>query len=183
MDDAVAGAQKQCAACLAEAAVRRQRITRLDELPTRRSGRWVMESGELRSYRGTLRHVSHVPVAVAARESILNVGRAGVYELPGWSGALHVEARPVGGVPIAWLARVELRERIGGEQFQAGIGRPPRSLKKQFQDAGVPMWDRTGPLVYSGGQLVFVPGLGLDARVIGLPGQPQVMLRWARSQR
>jgi len=34
-------------------------------------------------------------------------------------------------------------------------------------------------LVYSGGQLVFVPGLGLDARVIGLPEQPLVRLHWA----
>ena len=40
------------------------------------------------------------------------------------------------------------------------------------------MWERSGPLVYSGGQLVFVPGLGLDARVIGLSGQPLVRLRW-----
>jgi tRNA(Ile)-lysidine synthase len=42
----------------------------------------------------------------------------------------------------------------------------------------VPAWQRDGPLVYSGGQLVFVPGLGLDARVIGLPGQPQATLDW-----
>jgi tRNA(Ile)-lysidine synthase len=83
-----------------------------------------------------------------------------------------------GGVPLAWLAHLQLRERSGGEQFQSGLGRPPRSLKKQFQSAGLPAWERGGPLVYSGGQLVFVPGLGLDARVIGLPGQPQVQLSW-----
>jgi tRNA(Ile)-lysidine synthase len=85
-----------------------------------------------------------------------------------------------GGVPLAWLAQLELRERSGGEQFQAGIGRPPRSLKKQYQAQAVPAWERDGPLVYSGGQLVFVPGLGLDARVIGLPGQPLVQLSWER---
>jgi tRNA(Ile)-lysidine synthase len=73
---------------------------------------------------------------------------------------------------------VELKAREGAEKFQAGIGRPPRSLKKQFQAAGIAEWERDGPLVYSGGQLVFVPGLGLDARVIGLPGQPLVMLEW-----
>ncbi|TXC66113.1 hypothetical protein FSC37_09730 [Piscinibacter aquaticus] len=44
----------------------------------------------------------------------------------------------------------------------------------------MPAWERDGPLVYSGGQLVFVPGLGLDARVIGLPGQPLVQLSWER---
>jgi tRNA(Ile)-lysidine synthase len=42
----------------------------------------------------------------------------------------------------------------------------------------VPAWERDGPLLFSGGQLVYVPGLGLDARVIGLPGQAQVSLRW-----
>ena len=83
-----------------------------------------------------------------------------------------------GGVPLAWLAHLELRPREGGERFQAGVGRPPRSLKKQFQAAALPPWQRDGPLVYSGGQLVFVPGLGLDARVIGMPGQAQVTLLW-----
>jgi tRNA(Ile)-lysidine synthase len=86
-----------------------------------------------------------------------------------------------GGVPIAWLAALELRERSGGEQFKTGFGRPPRSLKKQFQASGVPVWERDGPLVWSGGQLVFVPGLGLDARVVGLPGQAMLNLRWERS--
>ena len=81
-------------------------------------------------------------------------------------------------MPLAWLAHLELKPREGGEHFQARVGRPPRSLKKQYQAAGVPAWNREGPLVYSGGQLVFVPGLGLDARVIGLPGQPQMQLRW-----
>ena len=41
----------------------------------------------------------------------------------------------------------------------------PRSLKKQYQAAGVAAWQREGPLLYAGEQLVFVPGLGLDARV------------------
>jgi tRNA(Ile)-lysidine synthase len=96
---------------------------------------------------------------------------------------MRVEHVREGGVPLAWLAHLELRKRSGGEQFQAGIGRPPRSLKKQFQDAGVPMWERAGPLVYSGGQLVFVPGLGLDSRVIGLPGQALAKLTWLPLER
>jgi len=110
----------------------------------------------------------------------VSVTRAGRYALPDWGGALRVVRVRDGGVPLAWLARLELRERRGGEQFQAGIGRPPRSLKKQYQAEAVPEWERDGPLVYSGGQLVFVPGLGLDARVIGLPGQALVQLSWER---
>ena len=104
--------------------------------------------------------------------------RSGDYKLPGWAGRLRVRRCQLGGVPLAWLAQLDVRNRVGGEQFQSGIGRPPRSLKKQYQAAAVAQWERTGPLFYSGGQLVFVPGLGLDARLLALPGQPQVTLRW-----
>lgn len=153
----------------------------LQELPTARSARWPTAGGELRLYRGVLifEAAAATPGATAAtRETMLSVTRAGRYDLPGWAGRLHVERTSGEGVPLAWLAHLELRPRLGAEQFQSGLGRPPRSLKKQFQNAGVPEWDRAGPLLYSGGQLVFVPGLGIDARMLGLPGQPLVRLRW-----
>lgn len=157
-------------------------IRLLAELPRARQGRWDGQGGSLRLFRGRLRWCEGHPAEVAAapRSSSLSVTRAGRYALPDWGGALRVVRVRDGGVPLAWLARLELRERRGGEQFQAGIGRPPRSLKKQYQAEAVPEWERDGPLVYSGGQLVFVPGLGLDARVIGLPGQALVQLSWER---
>lgn len=156
-------------------------ITRLgDELFGDGPASWPLAGGSLRRYRG---HLSwQGPCAAAAAvlhlESALSIRRAGTYHLPGWGGRLRAVRVKEGGVPLAWLAQIELRERSGGERFQAGIGRPARSLKKQFQAAELPAWQRDGPLVYSGGQLVFVPGLGIDARVIGLPGQPQVTLHW-----
>ena len=151
----------------------------LDELMRLRAGRWPAGHVELRLYRGLLTCEALAATTPRSREVALCVTGEGIYPLPGWGGALQVESVSEHGVPLAWLAQIELRVRVGGEQFQAGIGRPARSLKKQFQAAGVPAWQRAGPLVYSGGQLVFVPGLGLDARVIGLPGQPQVRLHWA----
>ena len=152
----------------------------MHELPAARSARWPIKGAELRLYRGLLicEPSATEADAVPARETLLSVRRAGAFSLPGWGGRLHVERVASAGVPLAWLAHIELRPRLGAEQFQSGIGRPPRSLKKQFQSAGVPEWDRAGPLIYSGGQLVYVPGLGLDARVLGLPGQPLVSLRW-----
>jgi tRNA(Ile)-lysidine synthase len=33
-------------------------------------------------------------------------------------------------------------------------------------------------LLYSAGRLVFVPGLGIDARVLAPPGDTQVALDW-----
>ena len=158
-------------------------VTRLmDELQRVRQGQWSQQGGSLRVYRGRLSWRPAPPPAppAPARADTLSVLRAGRHALPGWGGVLRVVRVREGGVPLAWLARLELRERAGGEQFQAGVGRPPRSLKKQYQALAVPAWERDGPLVYSGGQLVFVPGLGLDARVIGLPGQPLVQLSWER---
>ncbi len=151
----------------------------LAELPAARSASWPCHDGVLRHYRSVLTYrVPVAPQVAAQREAQLSVRRCGVYKLPGWEGHVHVRRTTHAGVPLAWLGQLELRERSGGEQFQAGLGRPPRSLKKQYQEAGVPPWCRTGPLFFSGGQLVFAPGLGVDARVWAMPGQPQVTLEW-----
>lgn len=157
----------------------------LDQLPTTGEGRWPVPGGQLRSHRGVLLWVGTVqdPVAAPARDrSALQcsvaIQRAGRYRLAGWGGELRITRVREGGVPFEWLARLELQPRQGGEQFQSGIGRPPRSLKKQYQTAGVPEWQRGGPLVYNHGQLVFVPGLGIDARVIAPPAQPQADIEW-----
>ena len=158
-------------------------VSRLQaELPGRGSASWPVPGGVLRRHRGALQFsalaVEAVPRPELVRESRLCIRRAGRFKLPGWGGELVARRVKEGGIPLAWLSQLELRPRTGGEQFQAELGRPPRSLKKQYQAAGLPAWLREGPIVYSGGQLMFVPGLGVDARVIGLPGQPQLLLDW-----
>lgn len=165
---------------LGQAASAKLVVRLLQELPTSTSGRWQTPTGELRMHQCLLRHHEdrQTQAPEVPRETGLKVARAGVFQLPGWGGQLRVRCVREGGVPLAWLAHLELKARAGAEQFQAGLGRPPRSLKKQFQSAGVAAWQRVGPLVYSGGMIVFVPGLGLDARVVGLPGQSMVSLEW-----
>jgi tRNA(Ile)-lysidine synthase len=154
-----------------------QRMER--ELAARGTQRWPVPGGELRSHRGRLSFAAAaVRAAAPTPESRLCIEKAGRHALPGWGGTLIVRRVRSGGVPFAWLAQLDLRAREGGERFQAGVGRPPRSLKKQYQSAGIPQWQRDGPLLYGGGQLVFVPGLGIDARVFGLPGQAQARLEW-----
>lgn len=153
------------------------------ELGPRTSASWPLPQGELRAYRGLLAvHAgpATTEAPVASREHALCVDAPGFYPLPGWGGGLSVRPAPQGGVPLAWLGWLELRERVGAERFQAGPGRPPRSLKKQYQAAGVPAWMRVGPLLYRGSQLLFVPGLGLDGRALEAPGQPRVLLDWQR---
>lgn len=149
------------------------------ELKAGSTARWPLPQGELRTYRGRLRiHATDAEAAASSRETRLRVAGEGVYRLPGWGGELVVRATAQGGVPLAWLSELELRERAGAERFQAGPGRPARSLKKQYQAAGVPAWLRSVPLICRGGQLLFVPGLGHDARALEAPGRPRALLEW-----
>ncbi|WP_413816613.1 tRNA lysidine(34) synthetase TilS [Piscinibacter gummiphilus] len=150
------------------------------ELPGAGDAQWQSPQGTLHRRRGRLAFVPAAGPVMSAPESLLHISGPGRYPLPGWGGELVATRVRQDGVHPAWLARIDLRRREGGEQFMAGVGRPARSLKKQYQAADVPAWERDGPLLYSGGQLVFVPGLGIDARVLALPGQPQLRLRWQR---
>jgi tRNA(Ile)-lysidine synthase len=152
----------------------------LDELPRVRQARWPTPAGELALHRGRLSRIDSPAPLVAPDRMPLAVLRAGRYRLPQWDGRLEVTRVHEGGVSFAKLAHIELRRRAGAERFQAGPARPPRSLKKQFQAADVPAWQRDGPLVYSEGALVYVPGLGIDARAVAAPGEAQAMLRWVR---
>lgn len=155
----------------------------MSELPVCTNGRWPIPAGELRSHRGvlTLAKPQAIPDRSAVRETSLRVNAAGAYPLPGWGGVLRATATEQAGVGIAALRRVELLPRSGAEQFQAGPGRPARTLKKQYQAAGVPTERRGGPLIYSAGRLLFVPGLGIDARAVASPGEPQLTLEWCDS--
>jgi tRNA(Ile)-lysidine synthase len=117
-----------------------------------------------------------LPQPADARLSLLRCDR---YELPGWSGALEVFATGERGVAPHRLAQIEARVRAGGERFLLHPAGVARSLKKQWQSQGVPARGRDGPLVYDGaGALLFVPGLGIDARAWAPPGAPQWGLRW-----
>ena len=134
----------------------------MHELPGSGPAQWPCEGVTLRRYRGRL---EAVPGMTA----------------PLLGGALR--SRPVkkGGVAIALLDGARWQPRSGGERFQRAVGTPPRSLKKQFQAAGVPAWQRDAPLLFSAdGRLLFVPGLGIDARALAAPGEAQCALSWAR---
>lgn len=156
----------------------------MSELSTDGPAVWRWGDGELRRYRGWLTWHPKAPTVarpladVLPREAGLSVRRAGRYRLPGWGGSLVIERVKSQGLPLSRLAQVELAERRGGEDFQGQPDRPPRSLKKQFQMAAVPAWQRHGPLLYEAGELLFVPGLGIDARRWAPPGEPQVAVRW-----
>lgn len=141
------------------------------------SASWPCAEGLLRRYCGRLSWSTDAAVA-AAEVARLAIRRAGRYAVAG--GTLVVQRVAEGGVPLVLLHGCELRPRPAGARFQRAPNTPARSLKKQFQAAGVPAWQRDAPLLYAGEQLVFVLGLGLDARALALPGTPRVSIDWQR---
>jgi tRNA(Ile)-lysidine synthase len=156
------------------------------ELPslvdTGRSILWRAGAFDVCLYRGVL---ICRPAALARHASndgpstvVLSIDGPGRHALPEWGGELVVSMVDRDGVSLSRLAQVEVRAREGGEDFQLGPNRPSRALRKQFQAQAVPEWERNGPMVFAQGQLVFARGLGLDARALAAPGEPQVTLIW-----
>lgn len=151
------------------------------ELDAGGSAVWPAPAGQLQRYRRTLafqaqfQEDSGAASAVGTPQAVrrvptseaLTVSAMGRHRLGGWDGTLVVRRAKAGepGLPVSLLSGLQARPRQGGERFQLGPQRPPRSLKKQYQAVGVPAPLREGPLLWLDDQLVFVPGLGLDARL------------------
>jgi len=95
-------------------------------------------------------------------------------------GELQFE-RGRGGIDPAKLerARVTVRTRGGGERLRPDAARPRRTLKNLFQEAGVPPWERERlPMLFCGEDLVWVPGLGVDAAYRAAAGKRGIVPRW-----
>jgi tRNA(Ile)-lysidine synthase len=156
-------------------------LDRLDaELPGTKPARWPFDGVELRRYRGTITATAVPPPACAPTWPCrAEIDRVGIHKVPGSKSTLHVRKVRSDGVALALLREACWQTRRGAERFQRAHGTPARSLKKQFQAAGIPAWSRDAPLLYgANGQLIFVPGLGTDARALAEPGQPRVTLTW-----
>ena len=100
--------------------------------------------------------------------------------VPAWGGVLRFDTSVEEGFDVDWLTGtpLELRGRGGGERFKPYPTRPSKTLKRLFQDANVPEFERARlPLVWRGDELIYVAGLGADARLID-SGGPRVMLEW-----
>ncbi len=145
-----------------------------------RQARWPADGArELMLYRARLAVTPPAPrrTGAAPGELLLDLSRPGHHALPGFRGTLEV-ARAADGVPAALLRSCRVVARQGGERWQARPRSVPRSLKKQYQAAAIPAAQRDGPLVYAADRLLFVPGLGLDARVRAPGRRGTLALRW-----
>jgi len=73
----------------------------------------------------------------------------------------------------------QIRLRSGGERLKPDARRPSRTLKNLFQEAGVPPWERARlPLIFCGNDLVWAPGLGVDAKYLSAGGAPGIVPDW-----
>jgi tRNA(Ile)-lysidine synthase len=101
--------------------------------------------------------------------------------LPGWGGVLRFHrTQDREGFDPAWLSAMplEARPRAGGERFKPYAGRPSRTLKRLYQDAGIADFDRARlPLLWRDGELIFVAGLGADVRLTDRDGE-RVTIEW-----
>lgn len=156
----------------------------LDQARTARSdSRLLVRAGdrEVRRYRGLL---LLKPATDAARDThAFQWQGEDEVRLPGWSGVLHFSAQHgVEGFDRDWLGRepLEVRPRGGGERFKPHPARPSRTLKRLFQDAGIPEFDRGRlPLVWRKGELIYVGGLGADVRLTDREGE-RIVIEWQR---
>ncbi|MCM8625360.1 tRNA lysidine(34) synthetase TilS [Accumulibacter sp.] len=136
--------------------------------------------GEIHVYRRALHVVTHrqaVPVAPVCWH--------GEAELPWGGGRLIFRQTTGAGIDRSLLdqAAVHLAVRCGGERLQPSAKRPTRYLRKLLQEAAIPPWERARlPLLWCGGRLVWVPGIGVDAAFACPPAAAGLLPLWEDEQ-
>ena len=101
--------------------------------------------------------------------------------LPALDGELRCKRVRGRGIDCALLKSnaFQIRLRSGGERLKPDARRPSRTLKNLFQEAGVPPWERARlPLIFRGNDLVWAPGLGVDAKYVSAGRAPGVVPDW-----
>jgi tRNA(Ile)-lysidine synthase len=136
--------------------------------------RIALDGAEIGRHRGRI--AVHAP-APPAFERVWH-GEAEV-ALP--NGVLAFERSRGAGLAAAKLecSRVTLRSRAGGEHIRLAANRPTRAVKKLFQEAHLPPWERESlPLLWSGEELAAVPGIGVALAFQAQPDEPSWRLEW-----
>ncbi len=134
---------------------------------------------ELRRYRRRLYVMAPCPLPPASDVRIAwHLDKA--LQLP--HGCLQAYGAVGEGMHVPQGAALEVRFRQGGERCHP-VGRSHgQRLKKLFQEAGIPPWERARiPLIYHGEQLVAVAGLWTCEPFATVSGEPGWRLQWTDS--
>jgi tRNA(Ile)-lysidine synthase len=139
----------------------------------------VWDGWQIRRYRDRLMLSSAADLAVSP--SALSWKDKRQLLLPGSLGRLYVESASEGISARQWQqAEVEVRFRQGGERCLPAGQAHHRSLKKLFQEWGVPPWERASqPLIYLDGELAAVPERLICQPFAAKPGEEAVNIRWS----
>jgi tRNA(Ile)-lysidine synthase len=135
---------------------------------------------EVRRYRQRLYALQPLP----PHDSMLVLAWNGVDPLllpPGVGGVLRLKPTTGWGLNPAQLRRAPLtvRFRQGGEYFHPITRGRGCSLKKLFQEYGIPPWRRARiPLIYSGDRLAFVCEIGAERSFAAPPQHPGAVIDW-----
>lgn len=133
----------------------------------------------VRRYRGRL----HAAATVESdpREGVWSPLAGATYA---WSGRSTLEFVPDVGIGLSRErapARIEVRQRSGGEAFQSAGGAHHRPLRKWLQEHDVLPWRRANlPLLYAEDQLIAVADLGVAAEFAARAGEPSWRIAWNR---
>ena len=133
---------------------------------------------EVRRYRGLLL----LKLADDSDRDAHTLQWLGEREIPvaSWGGVLKFVVGNGEGFDPEWLRAqpLEVRPRGGGERFKPHAARPSKTLKRLFQDAGIPEFERGRlPLLWREDELIFVAGLGADVRFTDRHGE-RVVIDW-----
>jgi tRNA(Ile)-lysidine synthase len=104
-------------------------------------------------------------------------------QLPALGGEMRFKRARGRGIAFDSSAEIALTLslRRGGERLQPDARRPRRTLKNLFQEAGIPAWERERlPMLFCGEDLVWVPGLGVDARYQADRDAEGIVPEWRR---
>ncbi|MEW8030442.1 MAG: tRNA lysidine(34) synthetase TilS [Candidatus Thiodiazotropha sp.] len=146
---------------------------RIDALPLIRWEDW-----EVRRYRDRLFLNRTLDIDLPSQPLIWSDGDE--LALPEGLGRLIARPGEAGVSAARWRqGEVEVRFRRGGERCKVS-GRPGhRSLKKLFQEWGVPPWERGYiPLVYLDGKLTVIPGRCICNTTHVQPGEQTIVIEW-----
>jgi tRNA(Ile)-lysidine synthase len=141
---------------------------------------------EVRRYRDRLYLLRHIPGHHQARgqNRWLEWALTGPLELPDAGGVLSVTRESGRGLRAVAVAGdgVRITFRRGGERCRPAGRHHHHSLKKLFQEQGVPPWERGRiPLIYIDNKLAAVTGYWVCEPFSAAPGEPGLVVQWSRA--
>jgi tRNA(Ile)-lysidine synthase len=105
--------------------------------------------------------------------------------LPGAHGKLYFTREMGQGLSLEKLNKggVRIRTRQGSESIQLDKLRPRQSLRKLLPQEGVPPWQRElMPLLFSGDELVWVPGVAAATAFLAQKEEEGVLINWRQQE-